>query len=194
MASGRQQKRQQVIEAARTVLEQHGIRKLTLEDVAAKAGLAISSLYYYFSSKNELLQAVAELGREEGLADIEAAVAAAGGPEQQLAAVGRTLLLHMRRISELPGITHRERQAAYAEVERAAQRFKVRIRLLIQSILERGVEQGLFAIDDPELVALMFAAGLRGLSDMILNGEFPADRMEALEKLMVLSLDGLRRR
>ena len=44
-----------IFEATTTVLRQHGVDGTTMNRVAEAAGLAKSSLYDYFSSKNELL-------------------------------------------------------------------------------------------------------------------------------------------
>jgi AcrR family transcriptional regulator len=47
-----------IFEAADAVIESHGVDGLTMDRVAAKAGLATGSLYKYFKNKNDLMQFV----------------------------------------------------------------------------------------------------------------------------------------
>lgn len=44
-----------IIKAARTVVSELGVQKATLRAIAAKAGISIGTLYYYYPSKNDLL-------------------------------------------------------------------------------------------------------------------------------------------
>lgn len=47
-----------IFEAAGSVLEQHGVGGMTMDRVAASAGLAAGSLYNYFRNKDDLMQFV----------------------------------------------------------------------------------------------------------------------------------------
>jgi len=51
-------KRDQIIEAARSLFKNFGYRKTTMNDVANAAGKGKSSIYYYFESKDEIFNAV----------------------------------------------------------------------------------------------------------------------------------------
>ena len=48
-------KKQEIIETAKTVFRQYGLSKTTLEDIASRMGMKKNSLYYYFKSKNDLV-------------------------------------------------------------------------------------------------------------------------------------------
>lgn len=47
-----------IIRAAQKLLQQYGLNKTTMEDVAKAAGKGKSTLYYYFKSKEEIFDAV----------------------------------------------------------------------------------------------------------------------------------------
>lgn len=49
--------RQQIIDAARKVLHQHGVARSTFEQVAASAGLTRGAVYWQFKDKMELFHA-----------------------------------------------------------------------------------------------------------------------------------------
>lgn len=49
-------KRNQIIEAARVLFHQFGFKKVSMDEIAAKAGVTKKTIYMYFSSKEELLK------------------------------------------------------------------------------------------------------------------------------------------
>jgi len=50
-------KRQRLVEGARLVLHQQGVEKTTLADIAQAAHVPVGNVYYYFKTKDELVQA-----------------------------------------------------------------------------------------------------------------------------------------
>lgn len=49
-----------ILEAARKVFQKWGINKTTMEDIAKEAGKGKSTLYYYFKSKEEIFDSLAQ--------------------------------------------------------------------------------------------------------------------------------------
>jgi len=54
-------RRKQILEAALVLFLEKGINGTTMQDIADKAGISKGLIYRYFSSKNEILEAEAEL-------------------------------------------------------------------------------------------------------------------------------------
>lgn len=50
--------KQMLVDKGRTLVYQHGIKKVSVDDVVASAGIAKGSFYHYFSSKDEFLYAI----------------------------------------------------------------------------------------------------------------------------------------
>jgi AcrR family transcriptional regulator len=50
-------KRQRLVEGARVVLHQQGVEKTTIADIAQAADVPVGNVYYYFKTKDELVQA-----------------------------------------------------------------------------------------------------------------------------------------
>ena len=65
---------EQVIQAAQQLFQKHGLQKVTMDDVAKAVGKGRSSLYYYYKSKEEVLDAVMEVEISEMLAEAARAV------------------------------------------------------------------------------------------------------------------------
>jgi AcrR family transcriptional regulator len=192
--SKHEEKRRIVLQAAFEVIQQVGVRKLTLDDVAERAGLAKSSLYHYFPSKKKLLRAVAQAQLDMVLAKVEQAVAEARTHEERLNAVGRAVLDHAAELAAFPGMTSSDRLAACHEVSEEAAEFKLRVRQILRELIEAGVADGVFGVEDPDLVAFVMAAGIRGLAETAMEGEIPQSMRAGVDRLGALLLDGLRRR
>ncbi len=50
--------KQMLVDKGRVLVYQHGIKKVSVDDVVASAGIAKGSFYHYFSSKDEFLYAI----------------------------------------------------------------------------------------------------------------------------------------
>jgi TetR/AcrR family transcriptional repressor of nem operon len=53
-------KRERLIAAARETIYRQGIEKTTLADIAAEAGVPLGNVYYYFKTKQDIVEAVVQ--------------------------------------------------------------------------------------------------------------------------------------
>jgi TetR/AcrR family transcriptional regulator, transcriptional repressor for nem operon len=65
-------KRERLIAAACETVYQQGIEKTTLADIAAAAGIPLGNVYYYFKTKNDIVQAVIDFHAREARAMLKA--------------------------------------------------------------------------------------------------------------------------
>ncbi|MCR1899315.1 TetR/AcrR family transcriptional regulator [Irregularibacter muris] len=66
-------RKQEIIDRAKKLFEEKGIHKTSISEIAKEVGVAKGLIYYYFSSKNQLVESVIEqfiLGIGEGLEEI----------------------------------------------------------------------------------------------------------------------------
>jgi AcrR family transcriptional regulator len=84
-----QERRTELLAAARTVLAREGVAGLTMEAVAAAADVSKPAVFYYFRSKEELVGALAVEQLEAEVVVLEAAVAGAPSGVEALAALAR---------------------------------------------------------------------------------------------------------
>ncbi len=89
MAGRREQQKQgreqRILRAAAHLFETKGYAESAMEDVAARAGLAVGTLYNYFRSKSELLLAILRRETDESLASGQRVIE--GRPEDPIDAV-----------------------------------------------------------------------------------------------------------
>jgi AcrR family transcriptional regulator len=82
-----QDKRQRLVDAACQVFHVRGVERTTLADIAAAAGIPLGNVYYYFKTKNDLIQAVVEARLNEARAMLAGVEAAHDSPRDRLKAL-----------------------------------------------------------------------------------------------------------
>lgn len=78
MAPARGSRRPELVGLARSVLVDEGLDRFVLRDIAARAGMTVGNLQYYFPTRDDLLTAVVEAEFDRDLAAIRSAVAGMG--------------------------------------------------------------------------------------------------------------------
>jgi AcrR family transcriptional regulator len=155
-------KPEKIIDAARKRFRYYGIGKTTMQEIAADAGVAVGTLYLYFSNKDELVVACAEVFAERHRAEAEAILAADSRADEKL----RQYIVGRFRQSEETRTSSRHA----AEIARAVLRVKpdriqeeaMMIWDTVGRILKLGARQRLFVVADPEQDAKVFLFSIAG--------------------------------
>lgn len=87
---------EQILQAAKQLFAQYGLAKVTMDDVAKAIGKGRSSLYYYYKSKEEIVDAVINLQVREVRTTMEKAIDEASTTEEKIAAFFRSKLKMVR--------------------------------------------------------------------------------------------------
>ncbi|WP_431994199.1 TetR/AcrR family transcriptional regulator [Streptomyces griseoflavus] len=122
MAEHRSMQRAALLDAARSLLSEGGTEALTFPALAERTGLARSSVYEYFRSRAAVVEELCEVDFPVWAAEVEAAMAAADGPEAKIEAYVRKQLelVGDRRHRAVVAISASELDAAAREKIRAA--------------------------------------------------------------------------
>jgi TetR/AcrR family transcriptional regulator, transcriptional repressor for nem operon len=64
-------KRERLIGGARGLFHEQGVHRTTLAEIAERAGVPVGNVYYYFKTKDELVEAVITSYKEEAAALVE---------------------------------------------------------------------------------------------------------------------------
>ncbi len=134
-------------------------------DVAKEAGVAYGLVYHYFSSKEELLEAIFRDTWTDMLARVQEVEASGVSAEEAVRQVTALLLRTWRRDPDLVRVLIREvtrNQYVQEEIEEITHAMEV-----LENIVRRGQERGDFRADlDPRLAAVVFYGAL----DEVLSG------------------------
>ena len=154
-----EEKRRLILDAAVRVFARKGFHTCRVGDISEEAGVAHGLLYHYFSSKDELLEAVFRETWSELLAAIHEVEASDEPAREQLRQVAAIMLRAWRRQPDLVRVLVREiarSPALQGQVEALDDALAA-----IGRIVARGQAEGELRRDvDPQLASLVFYGGI----------------------------------
>lgn len=143
-----------LLDAARSLLSEGGTEALTFPALAERTGLARSSVYEYFRSRASVVEELCAVDFPVWAAEVEAAMAAAEGPESKVEAYVRRQLALVgdRRHRAVVAISASELDAGARERIRAAH--GALVAMVVEALRDIGHEQ-------PRMAAML----LQGIVD-----------------------------
>jgi AcrR family transcriptional regulator len=169
--------RETILQIAQEIFSKYGYKKTTLDDIANAVRKGKSSLYYYFSSKEDLFQAV--IGKEVDILKqaLEKVVFRSMDPEEKLREYILTKLATFRDLANLYNALENDVTAIGFIDEIKTKNEKDEIRM-IKRILIEGVRREKFHIDDLNLTAIGITTAIKGLEMPLSAGVYGAFDIE----------------
>ena len=184
--------RDTILEEARRLFARHGFRKTSLTDIMRGLGVGKTAVYHHFpGGKSELVDACLEREENAVLTRMRAAVGSQRDPRLQLRAMVSAKLEHiagLRQVLEVSGEVGRELGEISLRHER---RFHLYEEGLIETILRRGQEMGIFRPVDPQRLARALRTLLAQLEIDIAFDNGASDDNETLDTVFELMFHGL---
>ena len=143
-------KREAILKAAHQRLNQYGIKKTTMQEIAEDVGIAVGTLYLYFKNKKEILIAVAVADAQQYMKDTERILRSQMSASEKLKAY---LVSRFRSVQ-----AHRLSGSHIAELARAVISLQPKLQeeqceavnRNVLSLLQEGMQTRLFKIDNLE--------------------------------------------
>lgn len=151
-----------LFEATVAVLGEHGVEGLTMDRVAAEAGVAKGSLYRYFSSKRDLLEFVHAKMVDPIFQHLEETAAREQPAIEKLADQLRVFLEHIARHVKIHRLLF-EDDAAHGLLQSSERRTVEAASRCLAGIFRQGMAEGVFREADPLMVANMYLGLCRGV-------------------------------
>jgi AcrR family transcriptional regulator len=175
-------RRRDLLDAGLKVLAAKGGPATTVADIAAEAGVAKGTFYLYFDSKDDLLVALRDRITADFLARIAHEVGG-GGALDWWGIVDR----YVEGVIDFL-LDHAEVHQAvwHSGPDPRTTRSALDTYDLISGLIEQGVAEGLFAVSDPPLAAILLFSALHGLADdAFIVSRADRDRIVAAGKELV---------
>lgn len=184
----------EILAAARRLMEQKGADALIMDEIAQAAGVAKGTIYLYFQSKDELIQALLSQVGEAIVLDLEAILARASSPPEKLRQVATLLLNYVDHESALFPVYLRELVRSKSGRETTLsplQESEERIVTLITRVFAEGIAAKQFIPADPRLLTFL----LKGLGRAVGYYQMTRDQkdtvQEALPVVLTLLFSGI---
>ncbi|MCX5894151.1 MAG: TetR/AcrR family transcriptional regulator [Deltaproteobacteria bacterium] len=178
----------EILAAARRLVQKLGAEAVTMEEIAAAAGVAKGTVYLYFHGKEDLIQALISQVGENMLAGIEAIVAGPGSPPEKIQQVASLLLDYLMRERALfpayaRDILRRGRGASPAYWQHL-QEMEENFVNLVTRLFAAGIESGQFIPADPRLLTFL----LRGMVRAVGYYQMEEGQTEAVQEALPVVL------
>ncbi len=190
----KEEKKKALLQAASDVLLEYGPHKMTLDDIARQAGMAKTSLYYYFRDKNEIIRAIIRNDMEQLFERMANAAASADTSEEKMIALcearykftsAKAAKANREIVSEfrsLEGVFKAEKDT-YLQLQKD----------LIEGILREGIRKGeLKALHDLDLVSLIIISSMFGCDQTFAFYEQQERVLEAMKQMVRIFFAGLK--
>lgn len=144
-------KREMILDALQELLYEGTAGTASVQDIATKAGIAKGGLYYYFKSKEEVLDALVERQYSNVIETCRTKLAAVEAPALEKI----KLLLYFYRSTEVDrAIDVALHEPQNAAIHQKSMAFILRqLSPIVGEILQQGVEEKIFTCDQPEQIA-----------------------------------------
>lgn len=171
--------RDTIIRSARELFGKFGFRKTTMDDIANALGKAKSSVYYYYSSKEEIFSAVIEseaVALRNQLARI--LLTYKDNPQQQLREYVRVRLSLMKEMANFYNALKNEYLSHFQTISRVREKYQRKELATLESILRSGQAKGIFAIRDVKVAALAILSSMQGIENPLFLAQIEMHEIE----------------
>ena len=150
-------RKQAIIQGALKVFNDLGIEKTTMDEIAVESGFGKATLYYYFSSKDEVFIEIMEYGWKKLWNDIESKIIENIGPRKKFMAIVKQIANTVTKNKNLYGFLFTAPNYINDNQNHYWKGYQDRLYSILQSIIEEGIKKKEFVDIDSSL--LMKAIG-----------------------------------
>ena len=180
--------RERIMTAASELMVERGNTDFQMSEVSARCHMSKGALYYYFSDKDKLVEAVFEASGDELVSAIEEAVSQAASAREALESLFSELARRMRTRSPLVLALTVELSSMGGELFSAVSGQLSRIVRIIGELLERGKGEGFVRQDvDTSLAAVYLCGGLVGTTVASASGVMQGSEAMGLSLMELLA-------
>ncbi len=169
-----QNKREQILDAMQELLRDSDIQAVSVSDIAQKAGIGKGSIYYYFSSKNEIISAVIERSYSRVLDEGKELAAS-----RDMDVFDKMKTIYRACLNAASELKRQEQLTTFNELKESAFIHQKFCRIIISSlnplltdIIRQGIREGLIKCPYPEETARIILTVLTTTLD---NNLVPSD-------------------
>ena len=153
-----------IIRSAYRVMARRGSHRHSLQDIATEAGVSKGLLLYHFGTKDNLLLATMRWALQGTAERIRRRMAQANGSEQTIAALIEAVFVNPQanRDFYMFYLDLLEHQARVPSFRTLSEMLEEMINGLYAEVIQRGHDDGVFAVDDVRLAARHMRALIEG--------------------------------
>ena len=153
----------QILSAAQKHFAMYGLEKSTMREIASDLNISKGALYYYFSDKEQLYKAVVEKEQEEFIHLLTEKLSLMSDPKTMLLVYIEIRMKYFRNMLNLSRFRLQDFRNLKPLIGDTWIQFQTKEVEIIEQILNVGIKQNIFFIEQPHEVAQLFLDILKGL-------------------------------
>ncbi len=166
-AREKEARRRQIIDAARSLLFEKGLQATSINQIAKRAELAVGTIYFYYSSKEELFAELQEEGLELLMEKIQQASLAVGDPKERLRSMAMAYydfsLEHKDYFDIINYFLSSPKVLLSADFKQRVDQRMEKILVFINATFAKGMEKGTLGEQAQESHGVLLLAAFHGL-------------------------------
>jgi len=169
-----------IVSHASQVFSKFGFKKSTMDDIAKASGMAKSSLYYYFKSKEEVFEAVVK--KEADLIRSELEKRVINSHDNPKDKIRNYVLIRMKLLKEMVNFYETLKNdylGNLAFTERVREKYDREEQQIIQVLLQQGIDAGIFKLQETKISSITLSTALKGLETaLLIKNTIPIEQIE----------------
>jgi AcrR family transcriptional regulator len=187
--------RGEIVGVARKVFSRKGYRLTTMDEIARAANMGKSSIYYYYKSKEEIFEDVVVREAQVLKRQLNKVIHTEKAPIERLKDYFLFRLYHVKTVANFYAVLKEDHLEQMQFVQRVRRKFEDEEYKMVYDILKRGIEEGSFVINSPDIGAIAFTTMLKGLElPLFLNEYTRAEKEQLLDDLIRVIFYGIVKR
>src|SRR6056297_797276 len=187
--------RADIVNIARKVFSRKGYRHTTMEEIARAANMGKSSIYYYYKGKEDIFEAVVVKEAQELKRQLIRVISSGNTPIDRLKDYITFRLYHVKTVSNFYAVLNEDDFGQMKFVKRVREKFEEEEFKMVRDVLEKGMSDGDFVINNAEIGAMAFTTMLKGLElPLFLNKYTRSEKEKLLDDLVRVIFYGIIKR
>jgi TetR/AcrR family transcriptional regulator, cholesterol catabolism regulator len=159
-------RRNQILDAATKVFVRQGFQRARMDDIVEESGLSKGTLYWYFKSKEDIINAILRRLFAGDLEHIESLLQSEGTASERLLQLTNDRVIGLKRMSSLVPIIFEFYAVAVHQlwVQQFINEYFQQFRTLLEELIQQGIDCGEFHHVNARNAAITFASLYEGLT------------------------------
>ncbi len=157
------EQKSRIIDSAKELIAQYGFKKTTMDEIAGRARMGKSTMYYYFKNKEDIFAEIVRLHSEEFRRELNETIQKAYSPQDKIMQYVRTRMLHLKQLSNYYKTLTNEYLDHYLFIEQVRGDFYNFENQTLSGIINEGIQKNIFTPCEVDVVVRMIAIAIKGL-------------------------------
>jgi AcrR family transcriptional regulator len=159
-----EQRKSQILEAAKGVFSKHGFHNTRMADIAEESGLSKGALYWYFESKDAIILSLLEKLFEPEIRDFQTLLKEDCSAEEKLQIYIERAAEDIQKTTKWMPLTYEFFAMAFRRdrIRNALTSFFQRNMRLLETLIQQGIDSGEFQADSAQEAAIAIGSLIEG--------------------------------